>query len=946
LIKKFTIYLIKNCINFSAKAIKIKLSLIILSVQIIFFSPYIVPGTIKGIVRNTSDHTILPGANVIIKGTTLGASADINGLYTISSVPPGTYTLEATAIGFGPVDDKVELKNNESVANKDFYLKEIPIKLNEVVIEARANKELETAARETEKTAGNVVNVISAQAIEQSTDRTAADVLQRVSGMSLVRSQGEGRYVVMRGLEQKYNNTLVDGIKIPSPESRDRFVPMDIFPSGLFERIEVTKALTPETAGDAIGGSTDLLLREAPEQFTFSFSTATGSTSGVLNNGFGSFNRNAVNELDPERMHGTVSDQDPTTQIKPRYNPSSSDFSTGNLKFSNSKPPLDGLYSGVIGSRFFDNSLGFIAAGSYQNTYNDTHTDFYSVTNNINRVDSDGHLIPYASTYNNQNYYTNKMRGGALVKSDFIAGDEHEINATYMYVHQEEDQVRYETQKQIDGTRGGADITYGNRSALRTQDISSITLGGSDFKKSTIDFRWTLNYTDAIQDRPDEAEYTILQNYDAHGNLQPFQGLGGITHTWRKNDDKQYLGKLDGIYHVTPDGEHTIQAGIVLQHLNRANYEDDYKLNPAIINGRTQTFTTIDSAIVSVFGSGSTSGTTVYGFQNYKANEFLMASYVQYTAIFGSLQILSGLRWEEAQDEYFTSANLSFSEQQANVKMVNFLPGIHFRYEFTPEQIGRFSITRSMSRPSYFDLVPAVERSDESSSTGNPNLRPALSTNLDLRYEYYPNPEDMYSAGFYYKFITDPIEDQYQSVGVVLVTSKGNASPAKVYGFEAVISKHLGGFGLSANYSYVFSQITSTKQVTLVDINGDLTQSFLQHTRPLQAQSPQIANVILSYQNKDWGLETNFSYNYTGRRLLAVGLLDGYDTYQDGVGEYDFSCQQKLYDNFNLSIKLINIFNSPAVTEVASGYYVKHDPIIILRDSNKMRATIGISYKL
>jgi outer membrane cobalamin receptor len=946
LIKAITNLSIQFYTTFSINRIPVKFLFIIFSLQTLVLSPIIIAGTIKGYVRNTSDHSMLPGANVVIKGTNLGASTNTDGLYVIKSVPPGTYTLEASAIGFGPVDDKVIVKNNESTETKDFFLKERAITLNEVVVEARANKELETSARETEKTAGNVVNVISAEAIEQSTDRTAADVLQRVSGMSLVRSQGEGRYVVMRGLEQQYNNTLVDGIKIPSPESKDRFVPMDIFPSGLFERIEVTKALTPETAGDAIGGSTDLMLREAPEKFTFSFNAAAGSTSGVLNNGFGSFNKDAVNSLDPERMHGTVSDEDPTVQIKPRYNPSSSDFTTGNLKFSDSKPPLDGLYSGVIGDRFFDNSLGLIAAGSYQNTYNDLHTDFYSVDANINRIDSDGHLIPYASAYNSQNYYINKTRGGALIKSDFIEGDEHELDATYMYVHQEEAQVRFAAQKQIDGTRGGADITYTNRSALRTQNISSISLAGSDFKKSVIGFRWTLNYTDAVQDRPDQAEYSILQNYDAYGKLQPFQGLGSITHSWRKNDDKQYLGKLDGTFHITQDGSNTLQAGIIVQKLKRANYEDDYTLNPSIINGRTQTFTTIDSAKVTVFGYGSTSGTSVYGFQNYKASEILTASYMQYTAILGQLQILGGLRWEEAQDEYFTMAAISNSERQANVKMVDFLPGIHFRYEFTPEQIGRFSVTRSMSRPSYFDLVPAVDRSDESQSQGNPNLRPARSTNIDFRYEYYPNPEDMYSAGFYYKQITDPIEDQFQSVGVVLVTSKGNGNPATVYGFEGVLSKHFGGLGVTANYSYVVSRITNTKQVTTVDINGDLVQSYVQQVRPLQSQSPQIANVILSYENKDWGVETNLSYNYTGRRLLAVSRLDGYDTYEDGVGEYDFSADKKLLENFNLSIKLINIFNSPAVTEVASGAYVKHAPIIILRDSNKMRASIGIAYKL
>ena len=278
--------------------------------------------------------------------------------------------------------------------------------------------------------------------------------------------------------------------------------------------------------------------------------------------------------------------------------------------------------------------------------------------------------------------------------------------------------------------------------------------------------------------------------------------------------------------------------------------------------------------------------------------------------------------------------------------MVDFLPGIHFRYEFTPEQIGRLSIARTLSRPSYFDLVPAVDRADESQSQGNPNLRPARATNIDLRYEYYPNSSDVYSAGVYYKKITDPIEDQFQSVGVLLVTSKGNGDPATVYGFEAVLGKHFGGLGISANYSYVFSQITSTKQVTVEDINGDLVQTYYQQKRPLESQSPQIINLTLSYTSLAWGTSANLSYNYTGQSLIAVGRLDGYDTYQEGVGELDCSADQQLFANLKLSVKLINLTNSKAVTEVVSGQYVQHAPIIIERDLNKMRGSIGISYRL
>ena len=212
-------------------------------------------GTIKGNVREKNTKLAVVGAAVFIEGTSYGTLTDTSGDYVIKNVPPGKVRSRGSMRLVTSAQTRTfDVESESGVVVQNFSLKEKLITLNESVITARANNELETTARAAEKNAANLVNVISAQAIDQSTDRTAADVLQRVSGMSLIRDQGEGRYVVMRGLAQQYNNTLVDGIKIPSPESKDRFVPMDIFPSSLFERIEVTKSMTPDIAGDAIGG--------------------------------------------------------------------------------------------------------------------------------------------------------------------------------------------------------------------------------------------------------------------------------------------------------------------------------------------------------------------------------------------------------------------------------------------------------------------------------------------------------------------------------------------------------------------------------------------------------------------------------------------------------------------------------------------------------------------
>ena len=250
-------------------------------------------------------------------------------------------------LGYEQYESKVVLPEDIAEVVLEIYLKESPIGVGEVVVRARANRELEAAGIRKEFESNNIINVITAQTIERSTDRTATEVLQRVSGLSIIKQNGEGHAVVMRGLTQQYNNTLVDGIKIPSPESKDRFIPLDIFPSSLFKRIDVTKSLTADLPGDAIGGTTDLVIRRAPESFILQVSAATGYNSSVQNNPFMTFDASTVQELDPDRLHHIVDQENPTAFTKDAYGRltvSPSDFSVNNLKFTYKNSPIDGLY--------------------------------------------------------------------------------------------------------------------------------------------------------------------------------------------------------------------------------------------------------------------------------------------------------------------------------------------------------------------------------------------------------------------------------------------------------------------------------------------------------------------------------------------------------------------------------------------------------------------------
>ena len=917
-------------------------------VFIIFFTVISYAGAIRGVVRAKDTRDLIIGANVSLPGTGMGAVTNASGEFFISMFA-GSYTIHISMLGYDHYEKKdVVVPDDTSEVFLEIYLKDSPLGVGEVVVRARANRELEAAGIRTEFESNNIINVVTAQTIERSTDRTATEVLQRVSGLSIVKQNGEGHAVVMRGLTQQYNNTLVDGIKIPSPESKDRFIPLDIFPSSLFERIDVTKALTADLPGDAIGGTTDLVIRRAPESFILQVSAATGYNSSVQNNSFMAFDASTVQALDPDRLHHIVDQENPTAFTKDAYGRltvSTSDFSVNNLKFTNKNSPIDGLFSLVVGDRFLNSQIGIIASGGYQNTYNRSQTNVYGIDGgNINNS-----WNATNASVDDQTYYTHKMRAGATVKADFILDVDQQFAATVIYNNQTTELTRKGISTTLNGTVGSATIVGTYRSALRKQTIANFSISGDNFTSSPISVHWILNYSDAQQDRPDEAQYSLLNHPDRNGNIPTVWGTGNVSHSWRWNGDRQYLANMDVTYKLTSDETHVIHAGGGYTGLKRANFQNDFTLVPALdpATGRTPSFTLIDS--MKFVPNAAIVGNPVFNYQNYKAQEALLSGYVEYTFNSGPLQMLAGVRWEQATDQFWTAAPISDAYNSDTVKFIDLLPSAHIRYAFSSEHILRLSVTKTMSRPSYFDLVPAQDVGDVNVNKGNPDLKAAHSTNIDLQYEYVTSTTDQFSVTFYKKHITDAIQRSV-SGSTVSSTTMTNGPAAEVYGAEISALVHFGNFGISGNYAQAYSR--TTDQVTIVtlgtDIWGELgpVNTLVTRTRPLQDQSPVLANATLSYGNKLWGTGLQVSYNYTGRRLVGVGSQDGLDVYENGVGDMDFSADQIILPGLKLSVKLSNILNSVVVREAPSGAWMMHAPLLVEQDYNKFRGTIGISYRL
>ena len=237
---------------------------------------------IKGKIKDAQTGEEIIGASVIIKeDPSKGAVTGLDGSFNLTI--DSKCTLICSYVGYK--------KQEIVVGNKDAEIV-IPLKTDDVMLEgvtviASNPGKTEAGARGIEGASMNVVNVMSAKAIELSPDITVANVIQRMSGVTIERnSSGEGQYAILRGMDKRYNYTLINGVKIPSPDNKNRFVPLDIFPSEMLDRLEVTKSLTANMEGDGIGGAVNLIMKDAPTERQFTANLSTGYNSMYFDRDF------------------------------------------------------------------------------------------------------------------------------------------------------------------------------------------------------------------------------------------------------------------------------------------------------------------------------------------------------------------------------------------------------------------------------------------------------------------------------------------------------------------------------------------------------------------------------------------------------------------------------------------------------------------------------------
>ena len=859
---------------------------------------------LKGHVYDRKTGEPMVGATVSLDKTGKATTTGLDGSFELKDVPKGSFSLRVSYVMYKTIVQELEITKEDNPHLK-IYLEDAGKALQEVTVLSQKNGSTENTARRIEQQATQVMNIVSGKAIEISPDLTVANVIARVSGVSVERnSNGDGQYAILRGMDKRYNYTLVNGVKIPSPDNKYRYVPLDLFPSDLLERLEVYKTLTPNLEGDAIGGAVNMVMKDAPDRFQVNANIATGYSQLFFDRDFTSFDASNINHKSPYDINGS------------KYSATPADFNKGTVTYTSKKPAPNLVGSLSIGQRFLDNKLGVIIAGSYQNTYRGSNSTFYN--SSVNNIDQ--YAVITSKDY--RQYSEQQKRLGLHGKVDYVFDKNNKISLYNVYVNLVNQQLRDVVSTSYNGQyhpeSGNAELSYTTRSRLTEQKIYNSTLHGDHkFFDDKFKVQWSAVYSSAKNDVPDNTSISlngVEENFQSRrtslGTTAP------ISRRWERNTDEDKAGYLDLTYNIfRGDKKLDVVVGGLYRDKQRSSFYNNYTLAqladhaPDQYGKDFQNYADLNYLVVS-----NPTGAVINPL-TYDASEKTSAGYGMFKYNDAKWEVTAGARIEHTNQGYHLLFPQGESRPTGSQIYTDVLPSAVLKYHLTDKSQLHASYYKAVNRPGFYEIVPSKIVNEEYQERGNPDLKRAIADNYDLRYELFPGASEQLLAGVFYKRINDPIEYTFQPDairGQDTYYSPGNFGTAKNYGLELDYIKFFNKIGVKANYTYTHSRITTPKTSRKIDQEtGDPVPFLVNQTRPLFGQSEHIANLSILYKDTKKGWDAQLAGGYTGPRINTVSQFLNNDLWQKGFIQMDASAEKRFKGGISVFAKANNILNTP-----------------------------------
>lgn len=912
----------------------------------------------------------LPGATILIKDSQKSTATDENGLFKLEKVEKGQYTFQVSYFGLKTQEIAVIVTGESTMNLGEIILKEgESIGLKDIVITS-AYKPSQAKALSMKRSSALISEVIAADAIGKLPDRNAAEAVQRIQGVSIERDMGEGRFVSVRGTPIQWSASTLNGNRMPSASGdyQNRGVQMDIFPSELIQYVKLSKAIAPDMDGDAIGGSVDFVTKSAPLKEVLTVNAAGGyvdqaqaasyNTSVLYGNKITdklSFITSAViwdrsSGTDMEKNIYNFSDPDPVKsfainelQLRDYVAKRRTLGFNGALNYQineNNKIYFKGLYSQYLDQQTVrENYFTFNANNAkIQSRHADYLTDLYSF-----QLGGDSKILDNLSL----NW------SASTARSSFKFDSPDNLN---------KDERGYPIVNFIQQMKYGG-LSSDGKKYLKMDSPDGIGDTGDVVKpylQTPLDAKaMHLNQVILSQNNNSETDYRGQIDLKYNLNEGNFLKFGSKMSMKNKDVKTKTLVWMPGDLLGVPNTPHTY-----LSDLQTENYPlnggfltelgspyNDVLINQITNNQIDQMYTPEfqkNQALVQVQGANSASNIT----GSYTGKENVYANYImgQFN-LTDKLTFMGGIRNEYNEitfkgKEVITTSTGSETKPVVQDNSYNaFLPMAHLKYNFTDNTILRAAYTRTFARADFNDLNPGtvVNSLTRTVTQGNTDLKPTFSNNYDLMFEHYLKDVGIFSAGVFYKDLTNVIYSNQALVDIggesYIKTNPDNLQSAWLLGFEAGISKRftelpgiLSHFGFEGNYTHIQSEV----EIPFFQ-NGLQTQT-VKTTLPKQAKH--IFNAILFYESNKF--MARIAGNFKGKYLNEIRSSAGPDHYSwfDNNFTVDFSSSYAINSKIRLFLELNNITNSP------NRFYMGQRDRIETISYASFRGQVGLTYTI
>ncbi|HEY0668871.1 MAG TPA: TonB-dependent receptor [Sphingobacteriaceae bacterium] len=840
-------------------------------------------GKISGKVTDQKTGETLIGLTVKISGTTTGVSTDVEGRYTLSNLAPGKYSITFSYIGYQAKNiADIDVASGKTTV-LDVIMEEATSQaLAEVVITTTLRQESISGLYAQQKNSVSISSGITSEQIKRTPDRNTSDVLKRVSGASIQ----ENKFVIIRGLADRYNTSILNNAVLPSSEPDRKAFSFDIIPSNLIDRIVVNKTASPDLPGDFAGGVVQVITRDVPEENFFNANVSFGYNSQSTFKNFTSNARNKYDFLGFDDKSRRLSAGFPASFQE--YNPLT------NAEKAKLSAQLKNAYPEVV-----------TVAAPTQN-----HQFTWGNRKNLDNGASFGNVLSLS--------YRNSQSAAIAQRKDY------EFSGIPFYEY-EEDIFKYSTSLGLLANfayiKGGNKLAFKNiynrafddhytaRSGFTNDNIQDVRLNVSDLtEKSLINSQlegehqlgekqvklsWNLNYANVNRDQPDQRSLDYRRSL---GTNEPFRLIDRNTRRLFSGLDEDTFGAQAAISVPLTLFKYpaTFKAGLLKQYKQRdfsARIFNYLFVGPSSFE---PSYTSLPKDEIFKQENISENGFILNDFSNntdsYNADSDLNAGFLMMDNRIGARVRMSyGARIEQFSQ---TLNAIDFSGQKVKATQNNFdiLPSVNITYKLNDKANLRFSGSKTVSRPEFRELAlfNYYDFISQTSVTGNPALKRATITNTDLRYELYPSAGEALTISAFYKNFNDPIEQRVNSNSTPVVRGINflNADAATSLGFEIDIRKKLNfiadktwleNLTLFANASYIKS-----------NVKGEGID------RPLQGQSPYLVNSGLQYFSPKASLTFTAVYNRIGQRISLVGYQGYADIYENARDVLDFQISKRV----------------------------------------------------